>query len=374
MATNNSNTIGKTKRSTDEIIADSISRQDNWLARRRNFTRRFLKSMNAQENEPAQEIPHRKAQISLLREYWFPIMCAIVVLFVAVWAIFVRPSPDQQVVVFDTSAQTEPAAKPAQVKQVDVPTFDIVRIKPDGMVVVAGRWKPNTNLSVLINNKIVATERTNQDGEFAYASGKGLKAGNYTISLMGLEPETKSADKVFLYISEAGYKNSISLLMTNDGSRILQSPTLIKDGDLIVSKIDYLDTGRIVITGDALPRLRVSLSMNDKYLGFARVSDYRHFGLGADVGELVPGQKYDMTLRLHDGDGETIATVHHSFIMPQMTGDNDTFYTVRRGDCLWIIARNFLRRGVLFSIIAERNNIKNPNLIFPKQILQIPMK
>lgn len=374
MATNNSNTIGKTKRSTDEIIAESISRQDSWLARRRNFTRRFLKSMNAQENEPAQEIPRREARAPLLREYWFPIMCAIVVLFVTVWAIFVRPSPDQQVVVFNTSAQTEHAAKPAQVKQVDVPTFDIVRIKPDGMIVVAGRWKPNTNLSVLINNKIVATERTNQDGEFAYASGKGLKAGNYTISLMGLEPETKSADKVFLYISEAGYENSISLLMTNDGSRILQSPTLIKDGDLIVSKIDYLDTGRIVITGDALPRLRVSLSMNDKHLGFARVSDYRHFGLGADVGELVPGEKYDITLRLHDGDGETIATVHHSFIMPQMTDDNDTFYTVRRGDCLWIIARNFLRRGVLFSIIAERNNIKNPNLIFPKQILQIPTK
>ena len=60
--------------------------------------------------------------------------------------------------------------------------------------------------------------------------------------------------------------------------------------------------------------------------------------------------------------------------MPEMTGDNDTFYTVRRGDCLWIIARNFLRRGVLFSIIAERNSIQNPDLIFTDQLLQIPTK
>ena len=59
--------------------------------------------------------------------------------------------------------------------------------------------------------------------------------------------------------------------------------------------------------------------------------------------------------------------------MPKMTGDDDTYYTVRRGDCLWIIARNFLRRGVLFSIIADRNNIENPNLIYPNQNLQIPV-
>ena len=65
--------------------------------------------------------------------------------------------------------------------------------------------------------------------------------------------------------------------------------------------------------------------------------------------------------------------VVHKFVMPEMTGDDDTYYTVRRGDCLWIIARNFLRRGVLFSVIAERNAIQNPDLIYPKQLLQIPV-
>ena len=75
---------------------------------------------------------------------------------------------------------------------------------------------------------------------------------------------------------------------------------------------------------------------------------------------------------MHDGDGRTIGAVMHKFVMPEMTGDDDTYYTVRRGDCLWIIARNFLRRGILFSVIAERNAIQNPDLIYPKQLLQIP--
>src|SRR5699024_9099109 len=161
-----------------------------------------------------------------------------------------------------------------------------------------------------------------------------------TISLIGVEGDVKSDENVFVYISPRGYTNSVSLLMTNDGSTLLQAPTMLADGDLVVSKIDYLDTGRIVVTGDSLPRLRVSLSLDDKYLGFACVSDHKHFGLGADVGQLEPGREYDLTVRLHDGDGRAIAEVKHHFTMPQMTGDDDTYYTVRRGDCLWIIARN----------------------------------
>ena len=161
--------------------------------------------------------------------------------------------------------------------------------------------------------------------------------------------------------------------MTKDGSTLLQGPSLLANGDLRVAKIDYLDTGRIVVTGDALPRLRVTLAMDGEYMGFARVSDHKHFGLGADVGDLQAGKEYELAVRLHDGDGRTVATVLHKFVMPEMTGDDDTYYTVRRGDCLWVIARNFMRRGILFSIIAERNSIENPDLIYPKQLLQIPI-
>lgn len=394
MANNNSTAIGKTKRSTDNMIDEAIAQQNGWLNRRRNFTRRFLKSVNvfSRKSEPQEEKvvvrerttrDEKNENKSVLREYWFPILCALIVLFVAVWVVFIRVGVPGRVVGLDMNANAKANPVPIEtvsrdtvkniVEPTDIPTFDIVRVKENG-IIVAGRWQANKNISVLINNKIVATERTNENGEFVYAPNTGLKPGNYTLSLLGANPKMKSKDKVFLYISDADYRNSVSLLMTRDGSRVLQSPSILTDGDLVVSKIDYLDTGRIIVTGDALPRLRVSLSLNDKYMGFARVSDYKHFGVGADVGELKPGNEYNLTVRLHDGDGQTIATVNHNFIMPEMTGDNDTFYTVRRGDCLWIIARNFLRRGVLFSIIAERNNIENPDLILTNQLLQIPTK
>ena len=376
---NKNNNMGKTKRSTDDLINDAIAQQNDWQENRREYTRGFLKSLNMfarpsvkkQENqsETATDAGVVRSRHSALRAYWFPIACAMVVIFIAVWVMFIRGATQPRVIV--VPAVPEPVVQ--RVDNITVPTFDIVRIEKDGDVVIAGRWLPHQNISIMVNNKIVATERTDYAGEFVYTTSTAWKPGNYTIALLGAEPEVKSSDKVFVYISDAGVENSVSLLMTKEGSTLLQAPAMLRDGDLAVSKIDYLDTGRIVVSGDGLPRLRVSLALDGEYMGFARVSDYRHFGLGADVGELESGKEYELAVRMHDGDGRTIGTVLHKFVMPEMTGDDDTYYTVRRGDCLWIIARNFLRRGVLFSVIAERNAIQNPDLIYPKQLLQIPV-
>ena len=378
---NNSN-MGTTKRSTDDLINDAIAQQNDWLENRRTYTRSFLKSLNlfarpaekkqADVNDEKNSTPNtdekKRERNTVLGAYWFPILCALVVIFIAIWVVFVRGTTTSRIVVVPNIP--EPIVQ--KVNNITVPEFDIVRIEKDGDIIIAGRWLPHQNISVLVNNKIIATERTNSRGEFVYAPINKWAPGNYTIALLGAEPEVKSSEKVFLYVSEHGAENSVSLLMTKDGSTLLQSPAVLYEGDLSVSKIDYLDTGRVVVTGDGMPRLRISLTLDGKYMGFARVSDHKHFGLGADVGQLESGKEYELGVRMHDADGNAVATVTHKFVMPEMTGDDDTYYTVRRGDCLWIIARNFLRRGVLFSIIAERNNIENPDLIYPKQLLQIP--
>lgn len=375
------NNMGKIKRSTDDLINEAIARQSDWQENRREYTRVFLKSLNMfarpskrkqLENQSVEvkDVESARNRHGTLRAYWFPIVCALLVIFIAIWVMFIRGATQPRVVV--VPVVPEPIVQKVN-DEFNVPTFDIVRIEKDGDIVIAGRWLTYQNISIVVNNKIVATERTDYAGEFVYTSSYAWGPGNYTIALLGAEPEVKSSDRVFVYISDKGVDNSVSLLMTKEGSTLLQAPAMLRDGDLSVSKIDYLDTGRVVVSGDGLPRLRVSLSLNDKYMGFARVSDHKHFGLGADVGELESGKEYELVVRMHDGDGRTVGSVVHKFVMPEMTGDDDTYYTVRRGDCLWIIARNFMRRGILFSIIAERNAIANPDLIYPKQLLQIPV-
>lgn len=49
-------------------------------------------------------------------------------------------------------------------------------------------------------------------------------------------------------------------------------------------------------------------------------------------------------------------------------------YTVVKGDCLWNIAKKFYGNGSKYTVIfnANRDKIKNANLIYPGQVLTIP--
>ena len=368
----------KTKRSTKDLISESVDRQQAWKNNRRAFTSRFLRKFNvfaAPKKVEKTPLKYDENQ-GTLRAYWFPILCALIVIAIAIFVMCFKINAPVKVI---TPKVPEPIIRTVETQKTSEklvenikPSFDIVRIEKNGQIVIAGRGAENSNISIIMNDQVVATERADKRGEFVYAPTSALKSGNYTISLIDADNDVKSADNVFVYVAE-NYKNSVSLLMNENGSKIIQSPAASND-ILTVSKIDYLDTGRIVVTGRALPRLRVSLTLNNKYLGFARVSDYKNYGLGVDVDKLIPGKKYALVVRLHDTNGATIATKKQEFVMPESTECKDTYYTVRRGESLWVISRNFLRRGVLFSIIADCNNIKNPDLIFPKQVLYIPVQ
>ncbi len=47
-------------------------------------------------------------------------------------------------------------------------------------------------------------------------------------------------------------------------------------------------------------------------------------------------------------------------------------YTVKEGDSLWLIAKKQLNDGSKYTEIAKLNNLKNPNLLIPGQVLQLP--
>lgn len=49
-------------------------------------------------------------------------------------------------------------------------------------------------------------------------------------------------------------------------------------------------------------------------------------------------------------------------------------YEVKSGDCLWAIAQKTLNNCDLWSQLASFNNLMNPSLIFPGQIIQIPIE
>lgn len=64
-------------------------------------------------------------------------------------------------------------------------------------------------------------------------------------------------------------------------------------------------------------------------------------------------------------------TTNNTATATKPSGQN---YTVKRGDCLWNIAKKFYGNGSKYTTIynANRDKIKNPNLIYPGQVLWIP--
>ena len=59
---------------------------------------------------------------------------------------------------------------------------------------------------------------------------------------------------------------------------------------------------------------------------------------------------------------------------PTTTAPKTTTYTVKSGDCLWNIAKKYLGDGSRYTEIYNLNKdkIKNPNLIYPGQVLTLP--
>jgi len=58
-------------------------------------------------------------------------------------------------------------------------------------------------------------------------------------------------------------------------------------------------------------------------------------------------------------------------VQKEVQQENVINYTVKKGDTLWAIAKQYLGSGTKYPQIAQENNIKNPNLIYPGQVFKI---
>ena len=171
----------------------------------------------------------------------------------------------------------------------------------------------------------------------------------------------------------------IALLTPRAGegaSRVLQQPGEggITDRGLVLNAVDYDETGRVVISGQARPGAVIYVYLDDKPLGRA-VTDDEGFW------EAVPGER--VTPGLHslrvdqvDGAGSVVASVETPFSRATLLTslDEESFVVVQPGNSLWRIARRSYGRGIRYTVIfeANRDQIRDPDLIYPGQIFQVP--
>ena len=90
-----------------------------------------------------------------------------------------------------TADQAKPAdanEQPAVKDGVIVPQFDLVRVEPDGSMVVAGHAAPNASIELVAGSKVLGTTRAGPQGDFAIVLDKPLDPGDYQFVLRSTAP------------------------------------------------------------------------------------------------------------------------------------------------------------------------------------------
>lgn len=98
----------------------------------------------------------------------------------------------EQMAALPAGGNAPAAADPATTGKEDrlvVPSFDLVRVEPDGSLVIAGQAAPNAKVEVVTGSSVIGTDKAGAGGDFAVVLDDPLKPGDYTIVLRSTTPD-----------------------------------------------------------------------------------------------------------------------------------------------------------------------------------------
>src|SRR5262245_61801761 len=89
------------------------------------------------------------------------------------------PAPATQTAAAPSPKAVEEATQPAVI----APSFDIVRVEPDGSIVVAGRAAPDAMVEIVAGANVLGKTKASAGGDFAIALDEQLKPGGHELVL-----------------------------------------------------------------------------------------------------------------------------------------------------------------------------------------------
>jgi nucleoid-associated protein YgaU len=287
------------------------------------------------------------------------------------------------------------APKPKPAPAPEPPSFDVVRISPQGDTVMAGRAEPGSPVTILDGEKVIGLVTADTQGSWVFVPAKPLGPGSRELSLEsrteGREP-VQSEDVVIMVVPEQrksipgqqaakGPSQALALKVSRKGSGpsiVLQKPEPdqgINDGTLTVDAVDYDEAGRVTISGRATPGSMVRLYLDNLFIGESRAAANGIWRLDPNV-SVEPGL-YRLRADQVEDDGKVVARVSFPFARaePLTIQEAGNYVVVQPGNSLWRLARRTYGQGVQYTIIYKANldQIENPDLIYPGQIFNLPV-
>ncbi len=110
-----------------------------------------------------------------------------------------------------------------------VPSFDVLRVEPDGSTVIAGSAEPNAKLEIVDGEKVVTTTNVGPSGDFAAVLDNPLPAGDHELVLRATGKDGKAVNSEEVATISVPKDDSTQLLamVSKPGaaSRIITAPS-----------------------------------------------------------------------------------------------------------------------------------------------------
>jgi nucleoid-associated protein YgaU len=292
------------------------------------------------------------------------------------------PPPDAPSPGAESAAPTPaPATDPPDAAHA-APTFDLVRVEPDGAAMIAGAARAADTVTVLIDGGAAASVDVDATGAFvAYVSipeGDGLRR----LDLEAAHADgarVRSTEPVFVQAPRAGGTEEapgaapVVVQDTDAGVVVLQAPAP-EDGAVTLDVVTYDEEGGVLLSGQAEADREVAIYADGALVGRALTGADGRWRAEA-ITTLAPGA---YTLRIDEigPDGAVRSRMETPF---ERAAPGDLTLAagqivVLPGNTLWRMAERFYGDGVRYTLIYEANadRIRNPDLIFPGQVFSIP--
>jgi hypothetical protein len=314
-------------------------------------------------------------------------------------------------------AAPEPPAPPA----LEAPRFDVVRVGARGVAVIAGRAAPGAEVVLLEDGQEIGRARADARGEWVILPAEPLRPGTRQFSLLARRggEEVASPDLVVVAVPEppaplvaeaprpadppapasaperavaapapaapepaaaapelpaAAPAAPLVVLLpaAHETPRVLQGPGP-RQG-LGLGQVDYDQGGSIRFSGTAEPGTTVRVYVNDRHVGDAQADAQGRWTLAPQG--LVEVGRHRLRLDQVAAAGAVAARIELPFQRDQLPEGSlpDGRIVVQPGNNLWRLARSAYGRGIRYTVIyeANRDQIRNPALIFPGQVFAVP--
>jgi nucleoid-associated protein YgaU len=271
--------------------------------------------------------------------------------------------------------QAETAAEPAP-----PPSFDAVHVGPDGQAVIAGRAAPGAQVTVLDHGAPVGHATADANGEWVAMTERPLSPGPQELTLAARSPageERNSSASVAVVVPEHGAAlPPVAVLLPPGGAaRALGGRDARAQHEVTLDIVEYDPAGRTILSGRADPGAAIDVTVNG-----TRIASARADGNGewiASLGAGVPVGRYTLRLLGHASDGSAAGDLAFEMrrAAPDELGPGGSLSVVP-GNSLWHLARHSYGEGLRYVEIyrANRQQIDNPDRIYPGQLLELPGK